>query len=178
MATLYTIGHSTHNLEDFINLVLGHGATDIIDIRTVPKSRHVPWFNKDSLGIALKKENVTYSHMPTLGGLRHSYKDSINAGWRNASFRGFADYMQTPEFYDALKGLNQMLKKKNKVVIMCSEALPWRCHRSLIADAETIRGIHVFHIMGKTQMSPHTLTSFAVVDRSKRPIKVFYPSSN
>jgi uncharacterized protein (DUF488 family) len=113
--------------------------------------------------------------MQELGGLRHTHKDSINQGWHNASFRGFADYMQTPEFYVGLSKLNKLIKKGNNVAIMCAEAVPWRCHRSLIADAELVRHKRVFHIMSETAVHSHKLTPFAVVDRSKRPIKIFYP---
>ena len=113
--------------------------------------------------------------MPALGGLRHTQKNSINKGWRNSSFRGYADYMQTPEFYAALKALNKMLTRKNRVAIMCAEAVPWRCHRSLIGDAEVVRGIKVLDIMSKTNIHIHELTDFAVVNRKKRPIQIYYP---
>lgn len=175
MPQLYTIGHSTHTLQEFLNILHNHKITHIVDIRTIPKSKHVPWFNENELKAALKKEKIPYTHLSELGGLRKTRKDSINQGWRNASFRGFADYMQTPEFYSGLKKLNQLLKGKQKVAIMCAEALPWRCHRSLVADAEIVRGIKVFHIMSQTSLHPHKLTPFAVVDRSKRPIKIYYP---
>lgn len=175
MSKLYTIGHSTRTLNEFMAILHAYKITDLVDIRTVPKSRHVPWFNEDTLKLALDKEKIYYTHMEELGGLRHAHKDSINQGWHNASFRGFADYMQTPEFYAGLKQLNKLIKKGNNVVIMCAEAVPWRCHRSLIADAEIVRRIRVFHIMSETAAHAHKLTPFAVVDRSKRPIKIFYP---
>lgn len=176
MTKLYTIGHSTHTIKELICILKAHEITDVIDIRTVPKSRHAPWFNKDSLNSILLKADINYTHMPQLGGLRHPQKNSINMGWRNASFRGFADYMQTLKFYQALKDLNKIIKDGDKVVIMCSEAVPWRCHRSLIADAEIVRGIKVFHIMSKTQLNSHEMTPFAVVNKTKRPIRVNYPS--
>lgn len=172
---LYTIGHSNRSLQEFIALLHAHGITRVVDIRSLPKSRHVPWFNKDELKTALRKEKMAYTHMRELGGLRHARKDSINQGWQNASFRGFADYMQTPEFFAAFKKLNQLTKKRKKIAIMCAEAVPWRCHRSLIADAETIRGVTVLHVMSKTHAKKHELTSFAVVDRTKKPIKIYYP---
>jgi uncharacterized protein (DUF488 family) len=175
MPKLYTIGHSNHTLDEFISLLQAHDITNLVDIRTVPKSRYVPWFNKDDLSRSLSKININYTHTAQLGGLRHAHKDSINIGWHNPSFRGYADYMQTSEFYAALKQLNKLLKEQDRVAIMCSEAVPWHCHRSLVADAELIRGIKVFHIMNKTQAKPHTLTPFAVVDKSMRPIRVFYP---
>lgn len=177
MSKLYTIGHSTHSMQEFIEILQAHKITHIVDIRTVPKSRYVPWFNENRLKTRLHKTNISYTHMVELGGLRKPEKDSINQGWHNASFRAFADYMQTYEFYEGLKKLNQLIKQKGKVAIMCAEAVPWRCHRSLIADAEVVRGIKVLDIMSHTSIHPHKLTSFAVVDRSKRPIKIYYPKS-
>lgn len=178
MPKLYTIGHSTHSAQDFFTMLHAQKIRHLVDIRTIPKSRHVPWFNEDKLRIALNKENIIYTHLPELGGLRKTHKDSINQGWRNTNFRGFADYMQTPEFYLSLKKLNELITIDKKVVIMCAEAVPWRCHRSLIADAELVRGIKVFHIMSPTSLYTHKLTSFAVIDRKKRPIKVYYPSDD
>lgn len=175
MPKLYTIGHSDRTMNEFINLLHNFKITHLVDIRTIPKSRHVPWFNEKTLATELLKENITYIHMSELGGLRHARKDSPNQGWHNASFRGFADYMQTPQFYIGIKKLNALLKSKNKVVIMCAEAVPWRCHRSLIADAELVRGITVLDIMSKTTLHPHSLTPFAVVNRTKRPIQIYYP---
>ena len=175
MPTLYTIGHSSRPLEEFLEMLHAHQITHVVDVRTIPKSRHVPWSNESELKTSLHKEKIIYTHMKELGGLRRAKKDSINQSWHNASFRGFADYMQTREFYAGLKKLNRLLKRNNKVVIMCAEAVPWRCHRSLIADAEIIRGTNVLHIMSRTSVHPHELTAFAVVDRSKRPIKIFYP---
>lgn len=175
MPKLYTIGHSDRTIKEFISLLHAFKITHLVDVRTIPKSRHVPWFNKNSLLTSLSQAKVSYIHMPELGGLRHARKDSINQEWHNASFRGFADYMQTPEFYIGIKKLNQLLKSKNKVIIMCAEAVPWRCHRSLIADAETVRGITVLDIMNKNTLHTHILTSFAVVDRKKKPIQIYYP---
>ncbi|RDI43389.1 DUF488 domain-containing protein [Aquicella lusitana] len=175
MPTVYTIGHSNQLFSAFLEKLEAHGITHVVDVRTIPKSRHVPWSNQKPLISALQKKKIAYTHMPELGGLRHPHSNSINEGWRNASFRGFADYMQTSAFYQALKKLNQIIKK-GKTVIMCAEALPWRCHRSLIADAEVIRNIKVLHIMGATSVKEHDLTDFARVDRSKRPFKVYYPS--
>lgn len=175
MPKLYTIGHSTHTLQEFLEILNAHNITHIVDIRTIPKSRYVPWFDENTLKEGLNKVNISYTHISALGGLRKTNKDSINQGWHNASFRGYADYMQTSEFYAGLKELNQLIKRKQKVAIMCAEALPWRCHRSLIADAETIRGLTVLDIMSRTSLHLHKLTSFAVIDRSKRPIKIYYP---
>lgn len=174
MPTLYTIGHSNRSLQDFIDILKAHHINRIVDIRTIPKSRHFPWFNQDALADALRKKHIIYKHIKSLGGLRHAAKDSINQGWHNASFRGFADYMQTKAFYQGLKSLNEIIKSKKKTAIMCAEAVPWRCHRSLIADAEIIRGVKVLHIMSRTSVHPHELTSFAVVDKSKRPFQIYY----
>lgn len=176
MTKLYTIGHSNHSLQEFIEILQSHEIAQIIDIRTMPHSRHVPWFNKETLKKELNKSKIAYHHLGALGGLRHTSKNSINNAWKNKSFRGYADYMQTREFFEGLKKLNALMKKKsNKTAIMCAEALPWRCHRSMVADAEVVRGIKVFDIMSKTSLHEHHLTSFAVVDRTKRPIKIYYP---
>lgn len=176
MYKLYTIGHSTHPLAEFIEILQTYEIKHLVDVRTIPKSRHVPWFNKETLNSALAKEKIIYTHLKKLGGLRKTMPDSINTGWRNASFRGFADYMQTIDFFSGLKDLNTLIKKTHYVAIMCAEAVPWRCHRSLIADAETIRGIEVFEIINKTSVHLHQLTSFAVVNKNKRPIQLFYPA--
>ena len=171
MPKLYTIGHSTHTLQEFIDILHAHQIMHIVDVRSIPKSRHVPWFNEKELEASLRIENIDYTHLSKLGGLRRKVKNSINKGWRNASFRGFADYMQTPEFFEGLKELNALIRKGPKVAIMCAEAVPWRCHRSLIADAEIVRHYLVWEIMSKTSIRPHTLTPFVVVNRKKRPIQ-------
>ncbi len=175
---LYTIGHSTHTMEEFLDILRAHKIRHIVDVRTVPKSHHVPWFNAAKLAATLRKEKINYTHMPALGSLRHANKHSLNSGWHNASFRGFADYMQTPEFFAGLCSLNSIIKKVKKVAIMCAEAVPWRCHRSLIADAEVIRHIKVFHIMSMIVLRTHQLTSFAIVQRNKRPMQILYPVSD
>lgn len=172
---LYTIGHSNRTLEEFLEILRAHGITHLVDVRTVPKSRHVPWFNKEKLATALNKRKIQYTHMLSLGGLRSTSKNSINMGWRNMSFRGYADYMQTDDFFSALKALNELMAKEKKLVVMCAEAVPWRCHRSLIADAEVIRHIPVYHIMNESTANKHELTSFAVVNRKKRPMQIYYP---
>lgn len=175
MPRLYTIGHSTRTFREFLDILHAYQITHIVDVRSIPKSRHVPWFNADVFSKELKKEKIAYTHMPILGGLRRTNKNSINMGWRNSSFRGFADYMQTPEFFAGLKELNRIIKQGGIVAIMCAEAVPWRCHRSLIADAEIVRGVAVWEVMSKTSVRKHTLTNFAVVDRKKRPIRIYYP---
>lgn len=176
MFKLFTIGHSNRTLDEFLSLLQSQKIRHLVDIRTIPKSRHVPWSNQGNLYLALKKAKIHYTHLPELGGLRKTDKNSINLGWRNSSFRGFADYMQTREFYLGLKKLNQIIKQDHPVVIMCAEALPWRCHRSLIADAETARGVLVYDIISTTSVHIHQLTSFAVINRKKRPIQIYYPS--
>ncbi len=149
------------------------GVKRLIDIRTVPRSRHNPQFNFDSLPESLHHAKIAYTHIKELGGLRHARPDSVNTGWHNASFRGFADYMQTPEFEAGLEKLIDASNKK-QVAIMCAEAVPWRCHRSLIADALTVRGIEVRHIMSATRASPHSLTPFAKVEGTH----VTYPATD
>jgi uncharacterized protein (DUF488 family) len=166
-----TIGHSTHTLEEFIRLLQAHGATCVVDVRTVPCSRHNPQFNKASLPRSLKKAGLGYVHTPGLGGLRHAKRDSPNVGWRNASFRGYADYMQTPEFAQSLEELIR-LANQGRAVLMCAEAVPWRCHRSLIADALLVRGIRTEDIMSATCRQVHTLTPFAKV----RGTGITYPT--
>ena len=162
-ALVMTIGHSTLPLEEFIGLLQANEAACVVDVRTIPRSRHNPQFNKDSLPQSLKEFGLRYVHMPGLGGLRHTKGDSPNMGWRNASFRGFADYMQTPEFVQSLEELIQ-LAGQERIVLMCAEAVPWRCHRSLIEDALLVRGIHCEDILGATHRTVHTLTPFAKVE--------------
>jgi uncharacterized protein (DUF488 family) len=165
-----TIGHSTHTLEEFIRLLQAHGVTLVADVRTVPRSRHNPQFNKDSLPDSLLKAGLGYVHLPGLGGLRHAKADSPNGGWRNAAFRGYADYMQTTEFAQNIEELIS-LAKHNRIVLMCAEAVPWRCHRSLIADALLVRGIRAENIMSATSRQVHTLTPYAQV----RGAAITYP---
>jgi uncharacterized protein (DUF488 family) len=166
-----TIGHSTHTLEEFIGLLKAHGATCVVDVRTVPRSRHNPQFNKDSLPRSLEEAGFGYVHTPGLGGLRHAQHDSPNVGWRNVSFRGFADYMQTPEFERSLEELIR-LAHQNRTILMCAEAVPWRCHRSLIADALLVHGIRTEDIMNATRRQVHTLTPFANI----RGTAITYPA--
>jgi uncharacterized protein (DUF488 family) len=168
-----TIGHSTRTLDEFIGLLQAHGVTCVADVRTVPRSRHNPQFNKTLLPRSLKKAGLGYVHLPGLGGLRHAKSDSLNVGWRNASFRGYADYMQSPEFEQSLDELVQ-LANREQIALMCAEAVPWRCHRSLIADALLIRGIRTEDIMSPTRRQVHTLTPFAKV----RGTAITYPTES
>jgi uncharacterized protein (DUF488 family) len=156
---IFTIGYSTHSINAFIELLKAHDIKMIIDIRTIPKSRHSPEYNKEDFKQILKKVKIGYQHIKELGGLRHASKDSINTGWINPSFRGFADYMQTPSFQKGLEKLKKIAKEKC-CAIMCAEGVPWRCHRSLIADALTIKKYKVFHIQSKKTAKLHKLTSF------------------
>ena len=161
--TLFTVGHSTLPIERFIAMLHIYGITCLADIRTVPRSRHNPQFNGDALGDALKSENIDYFPLPALGGLRHARKDSSNTGWRNTSFRGYADYMQTEAFAEGLATLILMSRRK-RTAIMCAEAVPWRCHRSLVADALSIRGIPAVEILSEGSYRLHKLTPFARVE--------------
>ncbi|MGH9648519.1 MAG: DUF488 family protein [Bryobacteraceae bacterium] len=150
-------------IEKFLEMLEAHGIRQLVDVRTIPKSRRNPQFGQDQLAAALEQHGIKYIHMPGLGGLRHARKDSINTGWKNASFRGYADYMQTPAFADSLEKLIE-LAGAAPTAIMCAEAVPWRCHRSLIADALTARGIHVEHIFTGASRKPHTYTPFARIE--------------
>lgn len=160
---IYTIGHSTHSMDEFVNLLKTYKIEKVIDIRTIPKSRHNPQFNEADLKKSLKSQGIGYLWLKELGGLRHSKRDSINTGWRNLSFRGYADYMQTPEFHESLKELINM-SKTEQIVIMCAEAVPWRCHRSLVGDALLVQGIEVKDIFNEKNCKSHSLTSFAKVE--------------
>jgi uncharacterized protein (DUF488 family) len=159
---IFTIGHSTRSLEEFIEILKDYNIEELIDVRTVPKSRHNPQFNGEELAYVLRNHHIGYRHQKDLGGLRHTHKDSINTAWENASFRGYADYMQTDDFAEGIQKLIEIAKHK-VVVIMCAEAVPWRCHRSLIGDALLVRDIDVEDIFSKTSYKPHTLTPWAVV---------------
>jgi uncharacterized protein (DUF488 family) len=158
-----TIGHSTRTIEDFTALLQAYGVQLIVDIRTVSRSRRNPQFNEDTLAASLKKSGIDYVRLKDLGGLRRPRKDSLNVGWRNPSFRGFADYMQTPEFETGINDLIRLAQDRS-VAIMCAEALPWRCHRSLVADALVARGIKVEHIMTLNKLIEHSITKWAKVD--------------
>ncbi|HEY3283390.1 MAG TPA: DUF488 domain-containing protein [Armatimonadota bacterium] len=168
---MLTIGHSIRSSEEFIDLLKAHGVQRLVDIRTVPRSRHNPQFNQDALPGALAGAGIAYAHLKELGGLRRPRPDSPNRAWRNDSFRGYADYMQTPEFEAALQGLLEMASRE-RLALMCAEAVPWRCHRSLVADALLARGIPVEEILGPGQSRAHRLTPFARVEGAR----VTYPA--
>ena len=160
--TIFTVGHSTRDIESFISLLRVYSVEQLVDIRTIPRSRHNPQFNADVLGRTLKGSGIAYVSCTALGGLRHLQKDSPNAGWRNRSFQGYADYMQTAAFRDALNSLIE-LSRAISTAIMCAEAVPWRCHRSLVADALLVHGIPVVDILSESSFRPHELTPFAQV---------------
>ena len=170
---IYTIGHSTRSLDELVEALRRFGVRTLVDIRTVPRSRHVPQFNQDNLRRALPNRRIRYRHMKALGGLRRPRPDSTNTAWRNTGFRGFADYMETPEFEAALRELRALSREAGPVAIMCAEAVPWRCHRSLVADALIARGDEVVDIMAPASGRPHTLTPWAHVEGTK----VTYPGS-
>ena len=142
---VFTIGHSTRPIKEFTRLLKAHSVQRVVDVRTVPQSQHNPQFNRDQLSAALHSARIHYRHMPGLGGLRHARPDSANTGWRNVSFRGYADYMQTSAFAESLAHCLE-LAKRERTVLMCAEAVPWRCHRSLIADALLVRGSWKSHV--------------------------------
>jgi uncharacterized protein (DUF488 family) len=163
MPPIFTIGHSTRAIDDFIALLKAHNIELLADVRTIPRSRRNPQFNADVLPASLAHAGIVYVPMPELGGLRHPRKDSPNTAWRNESFRGYADYMLTPQFEAALARLIETARTA-RVAVMCAEAVPWRCHRSLIADALTARDIPVRHITSAAAAKLHTLTPFAKVE--------------
>jgi uncharacterized protein (DUF488 family) len=169
---VFTIGHSTRTLDELVGLLRDAGVAILADIRTIPRSRHNPQFEAEALRSALPRRRIRYVHLPALGGLRHARKDSPNAGWRNVSFRGYADHMLTDEFERGLDALRD-LTGEGTVAVMCAEAVPWRCHRSLVADALTVRGAHVEHITGPGRRSLHRLTPFAHVEGKR----LTYPAS-
>jgi uncharacterized protein (DUF488 family) len=173
LSLIYTIGHSTHSLDVFIAMLLANEITHLLDVRTIPRSRRNPQFNQETAASALRASNIDYRHLPGLGGLRHARKDSINGGWRNASFRGYADYMQTPDFASNIKVVLAMAAS-GPCALMCAEAVPWRCHRSLIADALVLRGLRVEHIMSIRERKTHVMTPWARTDG----LDILYPSGD
>jgi uncharacterized protein (DUF488 family) len=170
---VFTIGHSTRLLEDFVALLRSNGVGQLIDIRTIPKSRRNPQFGSDNLAGSLRAAGIEYAHLKALGGLRHPQRDSVNMGWRNASFRGYADYMQTAEFEAALDRAIDLARQK-PTALMCAEAVPWRCHRSLVADALIVRGIEVREIVSGSPPNEHKLTPFARV----QGMHITYPKND
>ncbi len=170
-ATVFTIGHSTRPLVEFIEMLRAHGVRRVVDVRSIPRSRHNPQFNRETLARHLRAARIGYLHLKKLGGLRHAKADSANMGWHNSSFRGFADYLQTEDFLAGLVRLEKLAAGK-PTAIMCAEAVPWRCHRSLIADALVVRKIPVEDIISLTRTQAHELTPFARV----RGLRTTYPT--
>lgn len=168
--TVLTIGHSTRSLDELAGLLTANGVEELWDIRTAPGSRRLPHFARAVLEAELPRRGIRYRHVKELGGLRRPRPDSPNTGWRNDSFRGYADHMQTPEFAAALEEL-VAAQSERRVAIMCAEAVPWRCHRSLVADALTARGVEVLDIVGAQAPQPHRVTPFAVFEGGR----VHYP---
>ena len=168
--TIFTLGHSTLPIERFVAVLQAYAIARLADIRTIPRSRHNPQFSDTALAKSLKALHLDYVHMRALGGLRHARRDSPNTGWRHESFRGFADYMQTEEFENALAALIRMGREK-RVAIMCAEAVPWRCHRSLVADALSVRGVPVIEILSEATYRMHPLTPFSRVEG----LRITYP---
>jgi uncharacterized protein (DUF488 family) len=170
--TILTIGHSTRTLEEFVQLLEAYGVTLVVDVRTVPRSRHNPQFNKETLPNTLKHYGIKYIHLPDIGGLRRPKPNSVNLAWKNSSFRGYADYMQTKEFTDNLLKI-MALARENRLALMCAEALPWRCHRSLISDALVVRHVKVGHIISKDSVINHALSEMAHVEGTKITYPLF-----
>lgn len=170
-ARIFTLGHSNRGISEFIEILKSYKLKLVIDVRTIPRSRHNPQYNSERFARTLKQHGIEYVHMPGLGGLRHAHADSVNKAWRNDSFRGYADYMQSEEFAKNLQHLISLSKRK-RLVLMCAEAVPWRCHRSLISDALEVRGIVTEDIFTKTSHRPHHITSFAKV----RGKNITYPA--
>ena len=168
---LWTIGHSTRPIQEFLSLLVRHGVRQLVDVRAIPFSRRNPQFNQDVLSDSLTTAGLVYRHIGALGGRRKSRNDSKNVGWRNASFRGYADYMQTPEFQQGLQELIDVAQRA-PTAIMCAEAVPWRCHRSLIADALMVRGWTVLEILGDQEPKAHELPAWAMVENGE----LIYPA--
>jgi uncharacterized protein (DUF488 family) len=166
LALVLTVGHSARSLEEFLGLLQAHGVTLVMDVRKMPRSRRNPQFNRDALPASLRGAGIGYVDLPGLGGLRRRRPDSPNAGWKNASFQGYADYMLTPEFEQSLHELIERARGE-RAALMCAEAVPWRCHRSLIADALVVRGIAVEHILSAKRTQPHVLKPWARVEGTR-----------
>ena len=172
-STVLTVGHSTRALDELVALLKAHGVKRLVDVRTLPRSRHNPQFNRERIAAELRRSGITYLHMKALGGLRHPRSDSINTAWRNAGFRGFADHMQTQDFAAGLDKLMKMAKTK-RTAIMCAEAVPWRCHRSLIADALLAHGYQAEEIESLKRTRSHKLTPWARLEGTK----ITYPPAD
>ena len=171
--TVLTVGHSTRSLDELIGLLTANAVEELWDVRTVPGSRRMPHFSAASLAAELPRHGIAYRHVKELGGLRRPRPDSANTAWRNQAFRGYADHMQTPEFVAALDEL-VAAQGGRRLAVMCAEAVPWRCHRSLLADALLARGVEVLDIIDEHPPKPHRMTPFAMVDGGR----VTYPGTD
>jgi uncharacterized protein (DUF488 family) len=169
---ILTVGHSNRPWDEFLHLLHAHRVTLVADVRKMPGSRKHPHFSRDVLPPALREAGIGYVHLPELGGLRRRRADSPNTAWQNASFQGYADYMLTPEFERSLAELIER-SAGERVALMCAEAVPWRCHRSLIADALVVRGFRVEHILSATRIDEHVLRAWAKVEGTR----LTYPAS-
>ncbi len=159
---IFTVGHSTRSLDEFVALLAAHGIRQVADIRTIPRSRRHPHFSADALRASLPARGIAYAHFPGLGGLRHPRRDSPNSAWRNESFRGYADYMGTEAFEAALASLLAFATHA-ETAVMCAEAVWWRCHRGLLSDVLVARGMEVLHVMSAGPAAPHRLNPLARV---------------
>jgi uncharacterized protein (DUF488 family) len=170
---IYTIGHSTRALDEFLKLLRAHEIGRIADVRTVPRSRRHPHFSRQALERSLPAAGIVYRHFPDLGGLRKPRKDSLNAGWRHEGFRGYADYMETAQFDRAVDDLLKWAGAGDprRTAVMCAEGVWWRCHRQLIADALVAKGIEARHIVSASPAKPHAITEFARIEGTR----VTYP---
>jgi len=158
---IWTVGHSTRTIDDFVSLLRANEIKVLADVRAWPGSKRYPQFNKDPLAESLRVHGIRYEHFPGLGGKRKTKPDSRNAAWRNASFRGYADYMETDQFQRGIERLLDVSRSDGSTAIMCAEAVWWRCHRSLIADYLKARGMDVLHILGARKVEPHPYTPAA-----------------
>jgi uncharacterized protein (DUF488 family) len=166
MASVWTVGHSNHPIERFVEILKAHGIGRVIDVRRFPASRKWPHFNAASLAMSLPAAGIDYDEMPELGGRRKPLPDSPHTAWRMEAFRGYADFMDRPEFAESLRRVVELSGEKRSA-LMCAESLPWRCHRSLIADALLARGVEVFEILSEKEARPHKLPDFARLDDTR-----------
>ena len=167
MTRIWTIGHSTRTIEEFIGALQANGIKLVADVRLLPGSKRYPQFNKEELARSLREDGIGYEHFPELGGRRKARKDSRNTAWRNESFRGYSDHMETAEFANGIARLQQMADRDGATAIMCAEAVWWKCHRSLIADYLKVQGIEVIHIIDENKNEAHPFTSAARVADGK-----------
>jgi len=167
ISRIWTIGHSTRNIDIFISLLEENGIKLLADVRSLPRSKRYPQFNKEALAESLNARGIRYEHFPELGGRRKAKPDSRNTAWRNTSFRGYADYMETEEFHKGIERLLAFARETGRAAIMCAEAVWWRCHRALISDYLKTCGMEVTHILDANKTEPHPFTSAARIVNGK-----------